>query len=100
MTKSEKNVLADVVGMLNALVNGNSDGEQHNQPAPQEEAAPADEEPSQEEIAFIKEVRADGEIAVKGVAINHTKEEICSISISPDCFGRMLDAYLEKYDHE
>ena len=100
MTKSEKNVLADVVGMLNALVNGNSDGEQHNQPAPQEEAAPADEEPSQEEITFVKEVRADGEITIEGITINHTQKEIGSIGIGSGCFGRMLDAYLEKYDHE
>lgn len=99
MTKSEKNVLADVVGMLNALVTGNSDGNQVNQPA-NEEAAPADNEPSQEEIEFVKSLKADGEIAIKGISFNYDTKELGKLQISSNCLSHLLDAYLEKYDHE
>lgn len=99
MTKSEKSVLEDIAGMLNALVTGNSDGDKVNQPA-HEEAAPADGTPSQEEINFVKELANDGAIVIKGYTINYTNGIIGKIRISSDCLSRLLEAYLEKYDHE
>jgi hypothetical protein len=103
MTKSEKNAIADVIGMLNAvLTDGNSDG---NQPTgdlknPKEEASPADDSPSQEEINFVRELANDGKIVIRGYTINYTTESVGKIGISSDCLSRLLEAYLEKYDHE
>ena len=102
MTKSEKNAIADVIGMLNAVLTGNSDG---NQPTgdlknPKEEASPADNWPSQEEVDFVRELANDGEIVIKGCAINLTKRTVGVIRLSADCMSRLLEAYLEKYDHE
>lgn len=96
MTKSEKSVLEDIAGTLNAILTGNSDG---NQPA-QEEAAPVDNSPSQEELDFVRELANDGKIAIKGYTINSTTETVGVIRIPSDCLGRLLEAYLEKYDHE
>lgn len=96
MTKSEKSVLEDIAGMLNAILAGNSDG---NQPA-QDEAAPADNEPSQEEIEFIKQVAAKEPFNIIGIDIRKGEGFVCDIQIGKSCLGRMFKAYLEKYDHE
>lgn len=101
MTKSEKNVLSDVIGMLNAIVSGNSEGDQTKAPEnnedAQEEAAPVDDKPSQEELEFVKSLKEDGEIAIDGDVINFTKMGIGHIRISSQLFGRMINAYLEKH---
>ena len=96
MTKSEKSVLEDIAGMLNAILAGNSDG---NQPA-QEEAAPVDNSPSQEEVDFVKKLANDGKIVIRGCAVNCTKRTLGEVCITSDCLSRLLEAYLEKYDHE
>ena len=96
MTKSEKSVLEDIAGMLNAILTGNSDG---NQPA-HEEADPADDTPSQYEIKFVKNLKGDEKIAIRGVAIKLETGEFAEIKISSRCLSHLLDAYLEKYDHE
>lgn len=101
MTKSEKNVIADIVAMLNVLV-GNSDTDQGGQPAPQEEAAPANltEEPSEEEIEFVKRVAAKEPFNIIGMGVRSGEGFVCDIQIGKSCLGRMFKAYLEKYDHE
>jgi hypothetical protein len=99
MTKSEKSVLEDIAGMLNAILTGNSDGDQPtNETA--EEATQVDDVPSQEQIDFVRELANDGEIAIRGCIINLTKGTVGEIGISKDCLSRLLEAYLEKYDHE
>lgn len=55
------------------------------------------DKPDQKEIDFVKEVKEAGAICIKGMAIDHKEGTMCPISISSDCFTRMLDAYLEKY---
>lgn len=98
MTKSEKSVLEDIAGMLNAVLAGNSDGKDPKEAA--EEAAPVDNWPSQEEIDFVRELANDGKTVIKGCAINLTKRTVGVIRISSDCLDHLLKAYLEKYDHE
>ena len=100
MTKSEKSVLEDIAGMLNAILAGNSDGNQPAQDEAAEEAAPVDDWPSQEELDFVRELANDGKTVIKGCAINLTKRTVGVIRISSDCVSHLLEAYLEKYDHE
>lgn len=96
MTKSEKNALADIVAMLNAIVNSNNeDGKNNHQPASSEE-----ENPSDKEIEFVRKMANDKPFGIIGLGVRPGEGPMANIKIGRACFSRMIIAYLEKYCHE
>lgn len=96
MTKSEKNALADVIAILNAIVNSNDeDGKNNHQPASSEK-----EKPSKEEIAFVRKMANERPFSIIGYGVKPEEGVACDIKIPKDCLDHMVTAYLEKYCHE
>lgn len=91
MKKSEKNALTDVIAMLNAIVNGS---DEDGNPAHREE------NPSEEQIAFVRKMANEKPFNIIGHGIRPEEGIVCNIQIGKTCLRRMVTAYLEKYCHE
>ena len=110
MTKTEKNCIANVIGMLQAIVNGEDSQGKHGHMEQEVEdqcAAPAQEEddvPDEEEIEFVRNL-IDPDIIPIGIrghsmSINPQTgfSQMRKITVNGDTWLRMIRAYLEKYD--
>ena len=103
MTKSEKNAIADVIAILNAIVNNNDEDGKNNHQAASNEHQPAssqEENPSKEEIAFVRKMANERPFSIIGYGVKPEEGVACDIKISKDCLDHMVTAYLEKYCHE
>lgn len=95
MKKSEKNALTDVIAMLNAIVNGSDEDDKNNH-----QPAHSEENPSEEEIAFVREIANDKPFSIIGIGVRQGEGPMANIRIGKTCLRHMVIAYLEKYCHE
>jgi len=92
MKKQGKAVLMDVIGMLQSLVDNNSESEQEESKA----IDCQDESMTKEAIEFVKSLREQDIIGLQGVLFS--KDDISKVSISGDVLTAMIESFLEKYD--
>lgn len=96
MTKSEKAIIADVIGMLTNAINNEQEKEFKNQPTNQDLP--------KEEVEFIKKLAEDTKdcVDIKFDVLcgsnNDCYYSVCRGSFNTNTWHVLLDSFLEKYE--
>lgn len=93
MTKSEKNAIKDVIGMLSAIVLAEPNG-QHNEAGQESNDT---EGPDEAELQVFKRLKEVGKFSIDGVVHYPGTNVTGYICLGEDVADRLVTAYLEKY---